>query len=111
MDVVITRGAGMAPISGPECEQIKDRASFRLTTVYSPQHDQLFTRFDVRDVREQHNGVIWAWPTAQHAGSRISRSDPLIVPSSGISSGIAIEGDRKTLAAMLRGLADALDAD
>ena len=99
-------------VSGPEPESIMiDAAYFRIVTHHDVGTDSLVTRFDVRDATEgkQANGALFCWPKSTPVGEAIKRTDPLLLPAKGIEGGYTIVADRKTLAGILRGLADKLD--
>lgn len=109
--VYIEKGSGATKVNGPE--DIVDVAYFRILSYYRPTEDSLVANLSVRrdgpDPR-QANGVLYGW-RKQADQTLQTKTGPFLVPEKGVESGLAIMADRKTLAGILRELAQELEAN
>ena len=109
MSKIVNDGPAATEVSGP-CEDLfKDPAYFRVLSYYQPASNSMITRFDVGTGRQQFNGLLYGWRKEADPGTPMMGEGPLLIPSNGVDGGWAIVADRKTLADILRGLADKLD--
>jgi hypothetical protein len=103
-------------VSGPEMTwptfnlaRSNDLASFRAIVAYNVVTDDWVLRLDVKADALQHNIVLATSRAIPLTGKRIEPTDPLVVPNSGIKSGLTVRTDRLQLVEALRELAGKLE--
>lgn len=107
----------MVEVSGPVVswpENIiansQDIVSFRLLAAYHLPTDAIVMRLDIKSGDKQHGRGLSVQLSEPKPGERITSSDALTEPKSGVLRATSVLVDREELISALRDLADKLEA-